>query len=111
MSFIQPFSLLLYKFKYYLFLLSSLYVSAEQKNPFAHDTSIEGMRSQKFSVGMFYFLAFCILVFVMIIFAFMFKGRQKKIKTGEKVLLAWIFFGIIAAVFFAVTQMLDGYLF
>jgi membrane protease YdiL (CAAX protease family) len=95
----------------YLNLVFSWYISAEQNNPFAHDTSIEGMRSQEFSVGMFYFLAFCIFVFTVIVLAFMFKGKQKNLKTGEKVLFIWILLGVVAAVIFAATQMLDGYLF
>jgi heme/copper-type cytochrome/quinol oxidase subunit 4 len=86
-------------------------IAVEQENPFNTDTTIEGMRSQEFSVGMFYFLAFCIVVFTLIMFAFMFKGRQKTLKTGEKVLFFWIFLGIVAAVAFATTQMLQGYLF
>ena len=60
---------------------------------------------------MFYFLAFCIFIFTMIVFAYMFSGKQKQLKTGEKVLFVWIFLGIVAAVFFAATQMLHGYLF
>jgi len=111
MSFLQTVTFLLGNIRDYSGLVSSWYISAEQSNPFAHDTSIEGMRSQEFSVGMFYFLAFCILVFLLIVFAFLFKGKQKKVKTGEKILFVWILLGVVAAVFFAVTQMLDGYLF
>ena len=76
MNFLQSISLLLGNILDYADLVTRLYISAEQTNPFAHDTTIEGMRSQDFSVGMFYFLAFCILVFVLIVFAFLFKGKQ-----------------------------------
>ncbi len=78
--------------------------------PFGIDTSIEGMNSQEFSVGIFYFLIVSIAVFTVFAFMFMLKSKAD-LKTGEKVLFAWIFFGIVMAVVFGAAQMLDGYLF
>lgn len=78
--------------------------------PFGIDTSIEGMKSQEFSVGIFYFLIASIIVFT--VFVFMFMTRSKtNLKKGEKILFAWIFFGIVTAVIFGAAQMLHGYLF
>lgn len=79
---------------------------------------IEGMRSQEFSVGIFIFLMVCIVVFSVIVVKFMNSGRGvtidgegKKLKTGEKIMFVWIFFGIIAAVIMGAMQLLQGYLF
>ena len=52
--------------------------------PFGIDTSIEGMKSQEFKTNL---------------------------KKGEKILFAWILFGVIVAVIFGAAQMLHGYLF
>ncbi len=83
----------------------------EGSGPFGLDTSIEGMMSQEFSVGIFYFLVTAILVFTVFIFLFMFKGKGAKLKAGEKWLFAWLLFGVVAAVAFGAAQLLDGYLF
>lgn len=71
---------------------------------------VEGLYSQRFSVGIFYFLLFSILLFTAIVFAFMFSGKTK-LKRGEKLLFAWIFLGIIVAIIFGASQMLNGFLF
>lgn len=76
------------------------------------DLSIEGMRSQEFSVGVFVFMLIGIVVFTGIVFAVMFgKSAPKTMKRGEKVMFGAIILGIIAAVAFGATQMLSGYLF
>ena len=81
---------------------------------------IEGMRSQEFSVGIFIFLMICIVVFTIIVIKFLNSGRgvavegdgeSKKLKTGEKILFAWIFLGILAGVIMGAMQLLQGYLF
>ena len=79
---------------------------------------IEGIYSQQFSVGIFIFLFVCIIIFTMIVIKFMNSGSQttgstekKKLKTGEKVMFAWIFLGIIGALIMAAVQLLQGYLF
>ena len=80
---------------------------------------VEGLYSQQFSVGIFYFLMVSILVFVVIVIKFMstgskndaIDGRAKKLKTGEKVMFFCIFMGVIGAIIMAAMQLLQGYLF
>jgi heme/copper-type cytochrome/quinol oxidase subunit 2 len=102
-------------------LISPLLVS-DRPAPYGFDTSIEGLSSQQFSVGIFYFLVLAILVFVGIVFMFMLKGRKPskdkateskapKLKKGEMVLFAWLLLGVVVAIIFGAAQMLDGYLF
>lgn len=80
------------------------------ETPFGMDLSIESMRSKEYSVGIFWFLVFAILVFVVIIGLFMFK-KGTKLKTGEKFMFAWIILGVIGATIFGATQLLHGFLF
>jgi len=82
----------------------------EGKGPFGIDTSIEGMKSQEFSVAIFYFLIASIVVFTVFVFMFMTKSKTN-LKKGEKILFVWIFMGIVTAVIFGAAQMLHGYLF
>lgn len=79
--------------------------------PFGIDTSIEGMKSQEFSVGIFYFLIASIIVFTVFVFMYMFKDKASTLKKGEKILFVWILLGIVTAVGFGAAQMLHGYLF
>lgn len=80
---------------------------------------VEGIYSQQFSVGIFFFLLICIIMFTVIVIKFMGTGAKnpdsgapaKKLKTGEKIMFVWIFIGIVAAVIMAVMQLLQGYLF
>lgn len=82
----------------------------EGSGPFGIDTSIEGMKSQEFSVGIFYFLIASIIIFTVFVFMFMMKSKTN-LKKGEKILFAWILLGIVTAVVFGAAQMLHGYLF
>ena len=82
----------------------------EGSGPFGIDTSIEGLKSQEVSVGIFYFLVASIVVFTVFVFMFMLKSKTK-LKTGEKFLFAWILFGVVVSVIFGASQMLHGYLF
>ena len=83
---------------------------AEQKISPKLDLSIEGMSSQQFSVGVFYFMMVGVVVFSVIIYFFL--GMSKtKLKTGEKWMFAAIIFGVVVAVFFGATQMVFDYLF
>lgn len=76
------------------------------------DLSIEGMRSQQFSVGVFIFMVVGVLVFAAIIYAVGFsKSARKSLKTGEKVMLGAIILGTILAVIFGGLQLLTGELF
>jgi len=83
----------------------------EGAGPFGIDTSIEGMKSQEFSVGIFYFLIASIVVFTIFVFMFMTMGKKENLKTGEKIMFVWILLGVVVAVVFGATQMLHGYLF
>lgn len=74
--------------------------------------TIEGMRSQEFSVGIFIFMLIGVAVFLSFIIYFIAKKEDGNgLKTGEKVLFAWIIIGVIVAVGFGATQLLHGRLF
>jgi hypothetical protein len=76
------------------------------------DLSIEGMRSQRFGVGVFFLLMLGILLFAGIIIAVINgAGGNKITRTGEKLMFGAIIFGVVAAVIFASMQMLSGVLF
>jgi hypothetical protein len=76
------------------------------------DLSIEGMRSQQFSEGVFVFLLIGIVVFSGIVIALLFgANRSKRLRLGERLMFAAIIFGIVVAVIFGALQMLGGYLF
>jgi hypothetical protein len=76
------------------------------------DLSIEGMRSQRFSVGVFVFLVIGILVFSSIIVAVIRSNPGgSKIRTGEKIMLGAIIMGVIVATIFGFMQMVSGVLF
>ena len=81
-----------------------------QSNEIAEQWGIEGMRSQEFSVGIFIFLIICILVFTVVVIKFMRSGKGKALKMGEKIMFAWIFFGIVVAIIMAITQIFYGQL-
>jgi len=74
--------------------------------------TIEGMRSQQFSVGIFIFMVFGVLVFLGIIAMFIkMSAKDTKMKLGEKILFIWIILGVFAAVAFGAAQLLHGRLF
>ena len=76
------------------------------------DLSIEGMRSQQFSVGVFFFMLLGIFVFSAIVYSVVFgKYAPKTMRLGEKIMFGAIIFGIIVAVIFGAIQMLSGFLF
>ena len=72
------------------------------------NTGIEGMDSQQWSVGIFVFLIFCIIVFTVIVVKFMTTDRVATLKRGEKFLFAWILFGVVAAIIIGALQLLQG---
>ena len=80
---------------------------------------VEGLYSQQFSVGIFFFLIVCILFFTIIVIKFMNSGAgtdetagaKSGLKNGEKVMFFFIFVGIVVAVIMAALQLLQGYLF
>lgn len=76
------------------------------------DLSIEGMRSQRFGVGVFFLLMLGIVLFVGIMIAVLKGSGQEKItRPGERWMFAAIILGVVAAVIFASVQMLSGVLF
>ncbi len=76
------------------------------------DLSIEGMRSQQFSVGVFFFMLVGVVVFSGIIYAVAFgRAAPKQMKTGEKFMFAAVIVGTVFAVIFGGLQLLSGELF
>lgn len=76
------------------------------------DLSIEGMRSQQWSEGIFAFLLVGIVVFCGIIVALLFsKNRSKETRLGERLMFGAVILGVVVAVLFGAVQMLGGYLF
>jgi hypothetical protein len=74
--------------------------------------SIEGMRGQEYSVGIFIFMLTGVLVFASIILRFIWMARKEsRLKTGEKVMFVWIILGTFVAVVFGGLQLLQGRLF
>lgn len=76
------------------------------------DLSIEGMRSQQFSIGVFIFMLIGVFVFGSIIYVIAFgKEGAKSMKTGEKAMVIAIILGTLVAVAMGAVQLLTGYLF
>lgn len=93
--------------RYYL----PLSVSSADVSP-GLDLSIEGMRSQQFSIGVFIFMLIGVLVFAGIIYVVAFgNAAPKTMKKGERVLFGAIVLGTLFAVAMGAMQMLSGYLF
>ena len=76
---------------------------------FGIDMSIEGLRSQKFSIGIFIFLIISLIFFSIVIFFYLPKGG-KKLKTGEKIMFGAIISGIFIAIILGWVQLIEGYL-
>lgn len=87
------------------------FLAAGTERPFGFDMSIDGMQTQGFSVGIFAFLIVGIIVFTLIVFAFLMKSKGARLKTGEKYLFAWILFGVVVSIIFGASQLLFGNLF
>ena len=81
------------------------------QSPLSEYTGIENIHSQQFSVGIFVFLILGIMLFSGIVIAFMKGKNSEALKSGEKWLFAWIFFGILVSIVFGALQLLGGYLF
>lgn len=76
------------------------------------DLSIEGMRSQQFSTGVFFFMLLGVVVFSSIIYMVMFgSNAPKTMRLGEKIMFGLIITGVIVAVIFGGLQMLGGSLY
>ena len=87
------------------------FLIADAERPLGFDMSIDGMQTQGFSVGIFAFLIVGIIVFTLIVFAFLTKSKGARLKTGEKYLFAWILFGVVVSIMFGASQLLFGNLF
>jgi cation transport ATPase len=76
------------------------------------DLSINGLRSQQYSIGIFVFMLIGVFVFGGIIYVVAFgKAGLKSLKTGEKAMVTAIIFGTLVAVIMGAMQILSGYLF
>jgi len=74
--------------------------------------TIEGMKSQQYSVGIFIFMVFGVVVFLGIITQFLLSGRKNNtMKRGEMILFIWIILGTLGAAIFGGMQLLQGRLF
>ncbi len=92
--------------------LFSAFADATGHGSFAFDLSIEGMRSQQFSIGVFFFMLLGVAVFSGIIYAVAFgKAAPKTMKPGEKVMFGAVIAGTALAVVFGGLQLLGGDLF
>lgn len=80
------------------------------ERPFGLDLSIDAMRANSYSVGVFIFLIIGILVFLSVGYFFMKTDRKTKLKKGEIFLLIWIVFGVVFAIVMGATQLLGGFL-
>jgi hypothetical protein len=76
------------------------------------DMSIEGLRSQSFSVGIFVFLVVSLIFFSMIIYFYLPRGKdnKNKLKTGEKVMFGAIISGVFIAIGMGWLQLIEGFL-
>lgn len=80
--------------------------------PSGLDMSIEGMRSQQFSIGVFVFMLVGVAVFLgMIYFVAFGKTASKTLKPGEKVMVGAVIAGTLLAVIFGGLQLVGGDLF
>ncbi len=73
------------------------------------DLSIESLRSQGTSTFIFGFLIVSLIIYAIIIFLYLPKGKNT-LKTGEKYMLGAIIMSIVIAIFFGYLQLIDGYL-
>ncbi len=92
--------------------LFSALADATGHGSFGLDLSIEGMRSQQFSIGVFFFMLLGVAVFSGIIYAVAFgKAAPKTMKPGEKLMFGAVIAGTALAVIFGGLQLLGGDLF
>ena len=74
------------------------------------DMSIEGLRAQKYSVGIFIFLILSLIFFGIIIYMYMPKKGNAGLKTGEKYMFGSIIAGIFIAIAVGWLELIEGYL-
>ena len=72
--------------------------------------TIEGMKSQEYSIGIFFFMLAGIVLFAVIIYKFARDAKKEGIRRGEVVMFAWLIFGLVGAVIYGAAQLLFGQL-
>ena len=73
--------------------------------------TIESMRSKQYSIGIFFFMVLGIAVFSAILYNFFLRAKSEGMRTGEKILFAWLIIGLVVATAFGASQLLFGHLF
>ncbi|MFV2057181.1 MAG: hypothetical protein ACC707_11985 [Thiohalomonadales bacterium] len=74
------------------------------------DMSIEGLRAQKYSVGIFVFLVISLIFFSGIIYLYVPRKGKEGLKTGEKFMFGSIIAGVFIAVAVGWLELIEGYL-
>ncbi|VAW85995.1 hypothetical protein MNBD_GAMMA16-69 [hydrothermal vent metagenome] len=82
--------------------------ATEKDMLFGIDMSIEGLRSQKYSQGIFAFLILSLIFFAFIIYMYM--PKDGSLKLGEKIMFGALIAGLFIAVGMGYLQLIDGYL-
>jgi phosphoglycerol transferase MdoB-like AlkP superfamily enzyme len=79
--------------------------------------TIEGLKSQEYSIGIFFFMMAGIILFAVVVYKFARdaykdgkRNGEKGMRKGEVVLFAWLIFGLICAVIYGAAQLLFGQL-
>ena len=93
-----------------VYLLSVTVQAAQNTTIWGVDLSIEGLRSQKYSIGIFVFLIISLIIFAFIIYIYWPKKGRGGLKRGEKIMLGAIIMGMVFAILFGWLQLIEGYL-
>ncbi len=78
--------------------------------------TIEGMKSQEYSIGIFFFMMAGIVLFAVIVYKFASDAKKEGIRRGERMrrgevaLFVWLVFGLVCAVVYGAAQLLFGQL-
>ncbi len=72
--------------------------------------TIEGLKSQEYSVGIFFFMMAGIVLFAVIIYKFVADARKEGMRKGEIAMYAWLVIGLIGAIIYGAAQLLFGQL-
>lgn len=72
--------------------------------------TIEGLKSQEYSVGIFFFMMAGIVLFAVVVYKFAREAHNEGMRKGEVALFAWLIFGLICAVIYGAAQLLFGQL-
>ncbi|PCH60826.1 MAG: hypothetical protein COC05_03225 [Gammaproteobacteria bacterium] len=72
--------------------------------------TIEGMKSQEYSIGIFIFMLAGIVLFAVIIYKFTRDAIKDGMRRGEVLMFAWLIFGLVGAIIYGAAQLLFGQL-